>query len=63
MMTCGRRSFNRLVTTAFAALLVTSACASTDNELTTDTGAEDASSPAVSAELTGKQFDVYRDPG
>jgi hypothetical protein len=63
MTTRRRRSFNRLVTTAFAALLVTSACASTDNDLATDTGAKDASSPALSAELTGKQFDVYRDPG
>jgi len=59
------RVLNRLVTTAFVALVVTStsACASTDNDRATDANAQDTVSPVGGKELTGRQFDVYRDPG
>ena len=65
MTTQRRRLFNRLVTTAFVALVVTSAsaCASTTDDRATDANAQDMVSPADSTELIGKQFDVYRDPG
>jgi hypothetical protein len=61
MTTPRRRVLSRLVTTALAALIVTSAaaCASTDNA--TDTNA-DTAAPAGTA-LDGIQVDVRRDPG
>ena len=65
MTTPGRRILNRLVMTAFAALVVTSAsaCASTTEDRATGADAQEMVSPAGGTELTGKQFDVYRDPG
>ncbi|HSH10583.1 MAG TPA: hypothetical protein VLA10_02260, partial [Ilumatobacter sp.] len=65
-MTTRRRHFlNRLVNTAFAAIVVTSAsaCASSETDDATDASAQDTVSPTGGTELAGKQFDVYRDPG